>query len=149
MNAEHPTLERRAESQKHISQLVAERTEMLTLYSNLAASRPLKSNSNVPDLMEQFCEALVDYTADTHFRLYKYIDAKMERRRAILQIAETIYPRILETTDAILDFNDKYDALENTSYNALEEDLSMLGVVLADRIEAEDKLINVLLRKRD
>lgn len=147
--AERRVSDRRAESQLQIKRLVDERTEMLALYSKLAATRPLTNDSDVPDLLETFCQCLIDYTADSHFRLYKYIDEKTERRRAVLQLAETIYPRILETTDAILDFNDKYDSegdIEITE--SIEEDLSKLGVALADRIELEDKLINILVSSR-
>lgn len=141
--------DRRAESQFQIKRLVDERTEMLAFYSKLAATRPLTNDSDVPEIIESFCQCLIDYTADSHFRLYKYIDEKTERRRAILQLAETIYPQILETTDAILDFNDKYDSeggFEVTE--SIEEDLSKLGVALANRIELEDKLINILVNSR-
>ena len=141
--------DRRADSQDQIQQLVDERTEMLALYSKLATTRPLISNSDVPDLLMTFCQTLIDYAADSHFRLYKHIDDKSERRRAVTQIAETVYPRILKTTDIILDFNDKYDCEDHCQItNSIEDDLSTLGIALADRIELEDKLINILVKTR-
>lgn len=149
MSRPEVTVERRADSQRQIEKLVEERAEMLALYSKLAASRPLVNNDAIPDLLQTFCQLLVDYAADSHFRLYKYIDEKSERRRAVLQIAETIYPHILETTDAILDFNDSYDCEDHCEItSSLEDHLSKLGVALANRIELEDKLINILINPR-
>jgi regulator of sigma D len=79
--------------------------------------------------------------------LYRYVDEKKERRRAVLELADKIYPTILSTTDSILDFNDKYDFEHNRdaiSLETLEQDLSRLGESIADRIELEDQLIQVL-----
>jgi len=137
--------DRRASSQQMIQQLVNERTQMLSLYSKLAAEHPFVELNMVSDLLEHFCQALIDYTADAHFRLYRFIDEKKERRRAVIEVADEVYPRIVVSTQSILDFNDKYD-LEDYSEQlfALEDDLSRLGESLADRIELEDKVINIL-----
>lgn len=140
-----PFPDRRANSQQMIEQLVYERTQMLSLYSQLAAKQPFSELNTVSNLLEQFCQALIDYTADAHFRLYRFIDEKRERRRAIIEVADEVYPKIVESTQSILDFNDKYD-LEDYSEQlfALGNDLSLLGESLADRIELEDKVIDIL-----
>jgi len=118
---------------------------MLSLYSKLADKHPFVDPDSISDLLEQFCQALIDYTADAHFRLYRFIDEKKERRRAIIDVADDVYPRIVKSTKSILDFNDKYD-LEDYSDQlfALGDDLSRLGESLAHRIELEDKVIDVL-----
>ena len=92
---------------------------------------------------------MVDYTASAHFRLYRFLDERIERRRGVLRIAEVIYPRVIETTQAIVDFNDRYDGT-NTQFDSdsLEQDLSWLGERLAERIELEDQLIEVLTAPR-
>jgi len=140
--------ERRAGSHRMIEQLVNERTQMLSLYSDLAAQHPFNDSDSVSDLLEQFCQALIDYTADAHFRLYRFIDERKERRRAVIEVADTLYPRIMETTESILQFNDKYDREQRTALalKALERDLSHLGEKLADRIDLEDRVIEVLSR---
>ncbi|MGE0371327.1 MAG: Rsd/AlgQ family anti-sigma factor [Gammaproteobacteria bacterium] len=143
--------ERRQSSHRMIEELVGVRDHMLSLYSELAAQHPFRNDGSVPDLLEQFCQLLIDYTADTHFRLYRYVDEKIERRRAVLEVADKIYPTILTTTDSILEFNDKYDFENNRekiSLESLEQDLSRLGERLADRIELEDQLIQVLSKGR-
>lgn len=139
--------ERRVGSQRMVTELVGVRDEMLSLYSDLAAQHPFDDRDSVTELLDQFCQALIDYTANAHFRLYRYLDEKRERRRALLDVADKVYPTIVSTTDTILEFNDKYDTEENPancSLDSLEEDLSKLGEKLADRIEVEDQVIEVL-----
>ena len=140
-----PLPDRRANSHSMLQQLVNERTQMLSLYSELAAKHPFIDSTSISDLLEQFCQALIDYTADAHFRLYRYIDEKRERRRAVIDVADRVYPKIVNSTQSILDFNDKYD-LEDYSEQlfALGDDLSRLGECLADRIELEDQVIDLL-----
>ncbi len=141
--------ERRLASMHLIQELVDVRTEMLSLYSELAAQHPFDDSETTIDLLEQFCQALIDYTADAHFRLYRYIDERKERRRAILAVADRVYPGIVTTTQAILDFNDKYDFTDKSPcLDELERDLSRLGECLADRIELEDQVIQVMRDQR-
>lgn len=139
---ERPQTDRRGRSLVMINKLVDSRTEMLTLYTQLAQQKPFTSNGEVPEMLEEFCQALVDYAANAHFQLYRYFAEKNERRQEIHVVAETIYPSILEITNKVLDFNDKYDCGDHCAQlGELENDLSQLGEALADRIELEDKLI--------
>lgn len=141
--------ERRTQSHTQIQELEAHRAEMLKDLSLLAGQRPFEPNEYTIELIQEFCQALVDYTADAHFRLYRFLDEKKERRQAVVDIAEAIYPRILETTEIILDFNDKYDTDEHCKVlNELETDLSALAEVLATRSELEDRLIIAMKQGR-
>jgi len=146
------TVERRSQSHRAIQKLVDHRTQMLSLYGELAAHRPFTSAENseyIGNLLQRFCQALIDYTADAHFRLYRFVDNNKERRTSVVDVAHNVYPYIEQTTQLILDFNDKYDVDgEYKDLNALERDLSMLGEKLADRIEHEDRLVEVLSRSR-
>lgn len=137
--------ERREESKKQLQTLVSSRTDTLALYSRLAATKPFKTNKTTQKLLQEFCEKLIDYTAGAHFQLYRYIDERTERRKPVLDVADRIYPNIVDSTQRILDFNDKYDCEEHCeNFSQLETDLSTLGVILADRIDMEDKLIGIL-----
>jgi len=142
------TVERRSQSHRAIQKLVDHRTQMLSLYGELAAHRPYTGSDNseyISNLVQRFCQALIDYTADAHFRLYRFVDNNKERRATVSNIAEKVYPQIEESTQMILDFNDKYDTDEsNKDLSKLESDLSILGEKLADRIEQEDLLVDVL-----
>ena len=144
-----PVVERRTSSHQMIKKFVDERTRMLSLYSDLAALHPYKDVTSVNELLTSFCEALIDYTADAHFRLYRYIDDQRERRGNVLAIASQSYPIILDTTQDILDFNDKYDSAEDEIFaDVLENDLSIIGERLADRIAVEDRVIEALIARR-
>ncbi len=140
---EEPRTERRR-SLAMIDKLVASRTEMLTLFTELAGMKPFAENNSAAaaPALQEFCQSLVDYAANAHFQLYRYFAENNERRKEIYDVAESIYPPILDITNKILDFNDKYDCEELCQQlTSLEDDLSQLGEALADRIELEDKLI--------
>ena len=133
---------KRRRSMTMIQRLVGSRTEMLSLYTLLASRKPFNEAADAQMLLQEFCQALIDYTANAHFQLYRYFAEKNERRQEIREVAVTVYPKVLEMTNTILDFNDKYDCGDHCSQlNDLEEDLSTLGEILADRIELEDQLI--------
>ena len=145
-NAHAPVIERRTSSHQMIHKFVEERTRMLSLYSDLAATHPFKDARSVSGLLAKFCEALIDYTADAHFRLYRFIDERQERRGNVLEVASKVYPVIIDTTQDILDFNDKYETFDyKDQVSGLEADLSLLGEKLADRIELEDRVIEALM----
>ena len=138
--------ERRNRSRDLIKAMVVARKDTLSLYSRLGELQPNGSNTAaVFDLLQRFCQALIDYTARAHFQLYRHIEEKTERRTEVLDIAERIYPRVAQLTQTIVDFNDKYDCDPHSdNLNHLADDLSQLGMALADRIELEDQLIRVL-----
>ncbi len=139
---DRPQTDRRGRSLVMINKLVDSRTGMLTLYTQLAQQKPYVGNADVPALLEEFCQSLVDYAANAHFQLYRHFAEKNERRQEIFVVAEDIYPNILKMTNKLLDFNDKYDCGDQcVQLNELESDLSHIGEVLADRIELEDNLI--------
>jgi len=143
------TVERRVRSANLVNKIIESRTEMLALYSQLAAKRPFLKDGTVASLLQQFCQSLVDYTAHAHFQLYRHFAEKRERRASVAAIADQIYPQILAITQTILNFNEKYDCEDHCEgLSKLDDDLSRLGEQLADRIELEDRLIAVFARRR-
>ena len=53
-----------------------------------------------------------------------------------------MYPSISNTTQVFVEFNDKYDGVdEPESLGDLYSDLSSIGEAMADRIESEDMLL--------
>jgi regulator of sigma D len=137
--------DRRARSREQIQQLVQSRTETLALLTALANSQPFTPNPVVEQTLQRFCQSLIDYTASAHFQLYRYLAENQERRRSVLAVADQLYPKIVETTDVILRFNDKYETASlGDCLDFLASDLSQLGECLADRIVFEDKIITAL-----
>jgi regulator of sigma D len=93
---------------------------------------------------------LIDYAASAHFQLYRYITDKIERRTPVLELADEVYPQIVRTTDSILRFNDRYEAVDLQNEDReklvlLDADLSSLGEILAERIQLEDQVIDVMI----
>jgi len=140
--------ERRTESLNKLHTLIETRDRTLVLFSQLIGLRPFEPGEAIQALLQEFCETLVDYTASAHFQLYRYIEEGTERRQAVKTVAAEVYPRIADVTRLIVDFNDKYDGetiVEDTA--ALERDLAHLGEMLADRIVAEDRILEALTRR--
>ena len=142
--------ERRARTRKEIKQLIKERNSVLSQYYNLAkhTEDPENDLNNTAELLEEFCQELVDYMATGHFEIYRRIEDGNERRDEILTLAEKIMPRINTTTHVAIAFNDLYDDTSNineNAFNQLPNYLTRLGEELATRIDLEDLFINTLL----
>lgn len=137
--------ERRRGTRDSLAKMVAERTQVLALYWRLAGLDPFSDTTQrdpAQQLLQEFCQLLVDYIAAGHFTLYERIVNGTERRREISTLAQDLYPRIADTTTVALDFNDKYDSTAGWLISeSFKSDLSKLGEELALRIDLEDKLI--------
>ncbi|HED13907.1 MAG TPA: Rsd/AlgQ family anti-sigma factor [Gammaproteobacteria bacterium] len=145
MQTSQASVERRYAAQTKHDTLLGSRTATLSLYTQLAALRPFKRDQGIQLIIQEFCEALVDYTASAHFQLYRFIDDGTERRQNVLKLSEDVYPKIANTTQQILDFNEKYDFDDQCDdLDSLDADLSRLGEILADRILYEDQVIAAL-----
>ncbi len=146
-HAAAPQPERRGGSRDLIQKLMSERTEMLVLYCRLAgldAGKHERRHAPESKLLQEFCQVMVDYLAAGHFSLYERLINGNERRKNLAELAEQIYPRIAETTQAALDFNDKYDGKNGQELSmSFDDDLSRLGELLANRIEVEDRLLKL------
>lgn len=144
------TDERRAESAGVGEKLVAERAKMLVLFCQTAGLQPYHKETDqklVKLRLQKFCQVLMDYVATGHFGLYERIAAGKERRQGIAQLAIDLYPRIAETTEVTVAFNDKYDCGDHCEIgDSLDGDLSILGEELAVRAELEDQLLNAMMR---
>ena len=95
--------------------------------------------------LREFCQVLVDYISLGHFEMYPRLTEIPERRNQVQALAKTLYPRFMEATDAAVEFNDKYEKLEDKALQIeLESDLSRLGEALATRFDLEDQLIGAM-----
>lgn len=143
--------ERRSASYDVIKHLTEERVEMLALFCRVAGINNFDNGTaqSSQETLQQFCQILVDYIASGHFGLYERIVNGQERRNNVAKLAEKLYPRIAETTQVAVDFNDKYDCEDYCDMSdSLESDLSFLGEELATRIELEDQLIQAIMRPK-
>lgn len=137
--------ERRQTVREKFHTLLQTRTETLALFSSLVGMRPFTTESGVQMVLQEFCESLVDYSASAHFQLYSYIESGQERRASVCKLAEQYYPRIAQTTQLILEFNEKYESEESSEdLGRLDKDLTVLGEALAERIQYEDQIISAM-----
>ena len=137
--------DRRGRTQEMIRKLLDERQEMLSMFCRVAGLEPYNDGSPGTDVLQQFCQVLVDYSAFGHFEIYERIVAGRERRIKVVEVAREVYPRIAEASEVAVEFNDKYDASDHAlDLQQLERDLGKLGEELAVRIEMEDRIIQAL-----
>jgi len=142
--------DRRARTRKEIIQLIEKRNAVLAQFYSLAkyADDADSELNSLVEMLEEFCQELVDYMAIGHFELYRRIEEGNERRDDIIKLAEKILPRINVTTQIAVAFNDLYDSLDDIDEERLKRlpnQLANLGEELATRIDLEDQLINTLL----
>ncbi|WP_439134661.1 sigma D regulator [Pseudomaricurvus sp.] len=124
-----------------IDRWLQERQALLVRYCSLNES---PDKTPAPEWVQEVCQLLVDYVSAGHFEVYDQLvkEAREFDDEDALKEARTLIRTIDNTTEYALDFNDKY--LETDDLSTIAEDLSKLGEVLANRFEAEDRMIEVL-----
>lgn len=144
-------VERRERLHNTIASLVKLRQEVVVAYCQMAGvssfdARDLENHNIQKEELRSFCQVMVDYTAMGHFEVYQRIIEGKERRRAVKEVAEQVYPAIAETTDYLVDFNDKYDSFDGSEEDVtlLAADLSRLGEIIGIRGELEDQILAAL-----
>jgi len=137
--------DRREGTRGMIRKLLNERQEMLAMFCRVAGLEPYNDATPGADVLQDFCQVLIDYSAFGHFEIYERIVAGRERRSQVVAVAREVYPRIAEASEVAVEFNDKYDASDHKlDLHQLDRDLSKLGEELAVRIEMEDRIIQAL-----
>ena len=79
--------DRRSRTSSLINNMLTERKQLLSLLlevSNLTTDEDAEINF---DLMDEFCQVLVDYIAAGHFGLYERLTEGTERRRKVAEMA--------------------------------------------------------------
>lgn len=96
--------------------------------------------------LNTFCELLVDYVSAGHFEVYyELIREAEEFDDGSADLAKELLPKLTDTTQEALDFNDLYAVIDETfSADNLNRHLSSLGEVLETRFQLEDELIDVM-----
>lgn len=125
-----------------IDRWLQERQDLLVLYCDLSGLG--EENGQRGEKLQTLCQILVDYVSAGHFEIYDQLvkEARDFDDTDALRQAPKLFDIVDATTEAVLDFNDKYQ--ETDDLTTIAEDLSQLGEVLATRFEAEDRMIEVL-----
>ncbi len=120
------------------------RQDMLVQYCSLSSDDEDDNEDQLGAKLRHFCQTMVDYISAGHFEIYDQLvkeGREFEDAEALKQ-AGGLFNIIDDTTEVILDLNDKYQETDDLS--SLEPDLSRLGEALETRFEAEDRMIAVL-----
>ena len=125
-----------------LSRWLAERQDLMNRLCRLAdALRRGHGRTKPQPELDRFCEVLVDYVSAGHFEVYREL-LEQHARTGTEAEALALYDLILPSTEAALDFNDRY--FRGGSAIALQRDLPVLGQRLASRFDCEDALIRCL-----
>lgn len=132
-----------------IDKWLHERQDVLVGYFQLAGLPPYQKDSHqLPsvDAIRDFCALLMDYISAGHFEVYdQIVNASASQAKEMLKLADELYPKIAETTDTALRFNDTYgEATDKTDFTHFDEALSQLGEAIELRMEYEDQLLATL-----
>lgn len=125
------------------------RQQLLIDYCKLAGLPPFEQNNRqLPTLsqLQLFSQELVDYISEGHFKIY---DMVMARWNAIgyspTEDISTLYHRITQTTDPLLNFTEKYDEFDEADEMPdFDQDLSEVGELMELRFALEDSLIELI-----
>ena len=103
MNEDEMTAsERRGDTSQVISSMLAERNQLLSFRIECSAFKSGNTADLDREVLNEFCQILVDYIASGHFGLYEHIVEGTERRRGVADLAVKLYPLIDETTQITL-----------------------------------------------
>jgi len=128
------------------------RQHVVVEYCKLAALQPCASKTALSELptpqeLQCFCQDLVDYISEGHFKVYDMVMDKWQSTG--FQVTDEIhdaYAEIIKTTDPLLNFTDQYAEIkEDDELEQLDNDLSKVGEILESRFECEDKLIQLII----
>lgn len=123
-----------------------ERRDLLVKYTAIAATLDRSATAeSINAGIERLCQLLVDYVSAGHFEVFYALQREGESFKdgSEVMVADII-PRIGDTTEVILGFEEKYPSGDMAM---LEADLSLLGEVLELRFALEDRLISGLHRR--
>lgn len=141
--------ERRKQTLALVEELQQERNQVWSLYSQIAELKPYSSDQQVQPHLNDFATLLIDYISLGEFGIYQRIIDGNERRVQVREAAERMYADFSCTTDMAVSFNDKYfNASPDVIAASLEHDLSSLGESLAKRIDIEDRICSLILRRK-
>ncbi len=127
------------------------RKNVIIEYCNLAKSGTGSSKKVLGELpdpqeLQHFCQHLVDYISEGHFKIYEMVMDKWKSTgfSPTDEINQT-YGQIVLTTDPLLNFTDKYaEVAPEEALESFDGELSLIGEIIETRFEREDYLIQLI-----
>lgn len=130
------------ESDTRINHWLTERQALIVAFNAVCTLKPYKLAAIVNEPLATLNCLLIDYVSAGQFEILETIFEAATHSPKKVPFSNQIMVAWLTTTNQVLDFGEKYSA-NNYSLMALEEDMNRLGRQLADRLEIEDRLIEL------
>lgn len=136
-----------------VNRWLEERQELVvTLFSLSDSSTFSPDCSQSLTKLQKFSQILLDYVSAGHFEVYDQLVREAEEYNdGSESLLAQLFPKIKESTDMALTFNDQYDTDKHCAdaLGRLKTELSSLGEQLTQRFALEDQLINRLHQAHD
>ncbi|WP_041066146.1 Rsd/AlgQ family anti-sigma factor [Thiolapillus brandeum] len=139
------TEEPREQLESAVRQLLVERQQLLVTFCRAAGIAPGAAKEDEKSVLLHLCQVLMDYAALWQFEIHDALSRDDSPASGASDVLQAEQPMLMQAAKAMLDFNDLVDvALLEGRLMDLDPYLSSLGEVLAERFEAEDRVITVL-----
>ncbi|KDM91991.1 Rsd/AlgQ family anti-sigma factor [Photobacterium galatheae] len=126
------------------------RQQLLIDYCKLAGLPPFEPKARqlpTSAQLQLFCQQLVDYISEGHFKIYDKVMARWQATgySPTTEISQ-LYHQITNTTDPLLNFADRYCEITDDSedWDDFDQHLSTVGEQIELRFELEDELIELI-----
>lgn len=131
-----------------VDQWLLSRKELLVAWYNLVGLKPGKQSLAALDeqALDAYCQGLVDYLSEGHFKLYARIIREIKGNGAQLATSQ-ILPQLEANTRHIMDYYDTHleSAFDNDDFGEFQQALSGLGEAMEACFSLEDRLILMAL----
>jgi len=125
-----------------VKELLQERVQLLSTFCELAGTDESTAEALRRRLLERFCQLLIDYASLWQFEIHDLLLQGGQHHPDARAALGRLQPRIAQASEVALDFNDRYDGTEHPlDLSRLDRHLSRLGEMLANRFDAEDRVI--------
>lgn len=133
---------------KLIKQWLKERQELIVLYCKVDGLKEFTpQDTPIAVKVQALCQVLIDYVSAGHFEIYDQLVREAEHFNDDYQErVSRVLPRIEASTALALEFNDRYASVAKCEkgLKSLAKDLNTLGMVMVERFDLEDQLIDHL-----
>ncbi len=138
--------ERRNQTGHLINSMLKDSKHLLAMLLEVSAIQHENTTKRDRKLLDDFCQALVDYIAAGHFGLFQRVTDGKERRKKVADFVVKIYSKIEQSTQISLGINERYRSSKNKiDLSNLQQDFSQLAEHITLRMDLEDQLIKQLM----
>ena len=119
------------------------RQQMMMAFSDLCLLKPFDQydKADLSEAIESFCTELIDYLSFGQFRVFDHVTMVIHPNTHDGRMIKILLGKIFSSTVMSIEFHDLY--MKNPFKN-LEKDLAKLGEHLAQRLDWEDQLLDMI-----